>query len=212
MLQRLPGRPAARGVASDDVDVEELHDARAAGRVLGRAFRDDPLFAWLLRGADRERRLVQAFTAFAGSALRTPGARVLATPERTAAALWLPPGHWRHGAGELLRTAAPLAAALRGGAVRGLRVQAVLERHHPREPHWFLEALGAIPEARGTGVGGRVVQPVLDLCDDARLPAYLESSNPRNWTFYERHGFVRGVPLPVPSGCPPVMPMRREPR
>jgi GNAT superfamily N-acetyltransferase len=197
------------------VEVDELAGpagARAAGAVLGRAFGDDPLFSWLVRGADRERRLVTTFTAFAGTASRAAGSRLLLTPERNAAAVWLPPGAWRGGPLELLRTSGPLARALRSGVPRGLRLQAVVERHHLREPHWYLEALGAVPEARGTGVGGRVVQPVLDACDDARLPAYLESSNPRNWSFYERLGFERGEPLPVPSGCPVVLPMRRAPR
>lgn len=194
------------------MDVLELHDPRPAGAVLGRAFLEDPVFGWLVQGADREHRLAQAFTAFAGTAVRTPGSKVLVTPERTAAALWLPPGHWRGGLREQVRTAPALSRALRGGVLRGLRLQAVVERHHLREPHWYLEALGAVPEARGTGVGGRVVQPVLDLCDQARLPAYLESSNPRNWSFYERLGFVRGEPLPVPTGCPLLVPMTRRPR
>jgi GNAT superfamily N-acetyltransferase len=197
------------------VDVEELAGPRAAaelGPVLGRAFLEDPLFAWLVRGADRERRLQATFTCFAATAARTPGSRLLVSPERSAAALWLPPGAWRAGLREFLRTAPTLARAVRGGVPRGLRLQVVVERHHPREPHWYLEALGAVPQARGTGVGGRLLQPVLDQCDDARLPAYLESSNPRNWSFYERHGFVRGTPLPVPPGCPVVLPMRRDPR
>lgn len=137
---------------------------------------------------------------------------MLVLPEGTAAALWLPPGAWRPTPSQFLRSAPRLAAGLRSGVVRGLRLQVVVERHHPRDPHWYLEALGATPEARGTGVGGRVVQPVLDLCDEARLPAYLESSNPRNWSFYERLGFVRQEPLPVPPGCPVIMAMRREPR
>jgi GNAT superfamily N-acetyltransferase len=194
------------------VDVDQVQDPRTAGAVLGRAFLEDPVFGWLVQGSDRERRLVRTFTAFAGTVARTAGSRLLVIPERTAAALWLPPGGWRGGLGELVRTAVPLAAALRTGAVRGLRLQAVVERHHLAEPHWYLEALGAVPEARGTGVGGRVVQPVLDLCDQARLPAYLESSNPRNFSFYERLGFVRGEPLPVPAGCPPLVPMTRRPR
>ena len=195
--------------------VDELrgHDgACSAGAVLGRAFSEDPVFSWLVRGSDRQARLTSLFTTFAATAVRTPGARVLATSTRTAAALWLPPQHWRAGWAELARTAPALAAGLRGGVVRGLRLQSVVERHHLREPHWYLEALGAVPEARGTGVGRSVVQPVLDLCDDAGLPAYLESSNPRNWSFYERLGFVRGEPLPVPRGCPMLMPMRRGPR
>lgn len=180
--------------------------------MLGRAFVDDPVWAWLLRGHDREARLTQVFSGFAATASRAPGAQVRVTPEQTAAALWLPPGHWRAGLVELGRTAPGMVAGLRGGVPRALRLLRVVEAHHPREPHWYLEALGAVPEARGTGVGGRVVQPVLDLCDEQRLPAYLESSNPRNWTFYERLGFVRGEPLPVPGGCPLLMPMRRKPR
>ena len=166
----------------------------------------------MLRGSNRERRLTSVFTAFAESAARRTDARVLVTPERTAAAVWLPPGAWHETPLQFLRSAPALAAGFRAGVLRGLRLQAVVERHHPREPHWYLEALGAVPEAQGTGVGGRVVQPVLDLCDERRLPAYLESSNPRNWSFYERHGFVRLEPLPVPRGCPLLMPMRREPR
>lgn len=186
--------------------------ARDAGVVLGAAFTEDPVFAWLVRGAARERRLTLAFTAFASTAARATGSRLLVTPDRTAAAVWLAPGTWRAGPLELLRSAPRLAAAVRGGAVRGLRLQAAVERHHPREPHWYLEALGALPAARGTGQGGRLLQPVLDQCDAQRLPAYLESSNPRNWSFYERHGFARLDPLPVPRGCPLLVPMRREPR
>ena len=185
--------------------------ARAVGAVLGPAFVDDPLWAWLVRGGARAERLTRVFGAFAATAGRTPGSRLLLAPGR-AAAVWLPPGHWRAGPGEQARTAPALARGLRGGVLRALQVQAAFERRHPREPHWYLEALGAVPQARGTGVGPTVVRPVLDACDRDGLPAYLESSNPRNWSFYERLGFVAQDPLPLPAGCPLVVPMRREPR
>lgn len=187
----------------------------AAGAVLGRAFLEDPVWSWVLRGADRQRRLAAVFGSLAGSVTRTPGGRVLGTADRTVAALWFPPGHWRSSATGTLRQLPASAPALRpGGVLRALRLQAAVERVHAREqePHWYLEALGAVPEARGTGAGPRVVQPVLDACDEAGLAAYLESSNPRNWTFYERLGFVRGAPVPLPAGCPVVVPMRRAPR
>ena len=186
--------------------------AAEAGALLGRAFAEDPVFGWLVQGADRERRLVDTFTQFAATASRTRGAQLLATRHRRAAARWLPPGLWRPGFAEFLRTAPSLIGALRAGTVRGLRLQAVVEKHHLREPHWYLEALGVLPEARGRGLGAAVVQPVLDRCDEQRLPAYLESSNPLNYSFYERLGFVRGMPLPVPRGCPTVLPMTRAPR
>jgi GNAT superfamily N-acetyltransferase len=196
-------------------DVEELTGpvgARVAGEVLGRAFVDDPVWSWVVRGAGREHRMTQVFGAFAATATRHDGARLLTTRERSAVAVWLPPGGWRTGLGETLRVAWPLVRGLRGGVARALRLESVVVRHHLQEPHWYLEALGALPEARGTGVGGRVLQPVLDRCDHEGLPAYLESSNPRNWSFYERHGFRRLELLPMPTGAPLMLAMRRDPR
>jgi len=44
--------------------------------------------------------------------------------------------------------------------------------------------------------------------DADRLPAYLESTNPRNRTLYERHGFEVVEELSVPGG-PVLMAMWR---
>ena len=194
------------------VDLTACAAAATAGPVLGRAFVDDPLWAWTLRGTGREQRLARLLGGLAGTVARTPGGRVLMTREGTAAALWLPPGRWHAPLHEQVRTAPSSALALRTGVLRGLRLDAAFARGHPDEPHWYLEVLGAVPEARGTGAGRRVVQPVLDVCDRDGVVAYLESSNPRNWTFYERLGFVRGDPIPLPAGCPLVVPMERAPR
>jgi hypothetical protein len=53
--------------------------------------------------------------------------------------------------------------------------------------------------------------PCLEIVDRAHLPAYLDSTNPRNIPFYERHGFqVTGQRQA--GGCPPIISMLREPR
>ncbi|MFP5218992.1 MAG: GNAT family N-acetyltransferase [Actinomycetes bacterium] len=194
------------------VDLRGREGAGTAGRVLGEAFADDPVWSWLVRGRDRDARLRTVFAAVARAAQRRAGARVLATAEQTAAAVWLPPGLHGTDVADVLLTGPVMVRGLRAGVLRGARLQAVLERHRPEAPHWYLEVLGAVPHARGTGSGRRVVEPVLAGCDDAGLTAYLESSNPRNWPFYERLGFVRGEPLPVPRGCPLMVPMTRAPR
>jgi hypothetical protein len=50
-------------------------------------------------------------------------------------------------------------------------------------------------------------------CDKEGMPAYLENSNPLNEPLYNRHGFEKMQDsLPVPKGCPPLMPMWRRPR
>jgi hypothetical protein len=50
----------------------------------------------------------------------------------------------------------------------------------------------------------------LGVVDASHLPAYLETPNPRNISFYERHGFE--VTCETQAGaCPPVMFMLRAP-
>jgi GNAT superfamily N-acetyltransferase len=188
-------------------------DPLVAGDVLGRAFVTDPVFRWLLEGQDRlEDRLKLAFTAFAVGAAAKPTAHVLATSEETAASIWLPPGGWRVPWSEMVRQAPRLLRAYGSSVPRALRLLSTVEKQHPEEPHWYLEAIGVVPESRGQGIGPSVLTPVLDRCDTAGLPAYLESSNPRNIPFYERHGFVKRPLFDLPPGCPVITPMWRDPR
>lgn len=82
---------------------------------------------------------------------------------------------------------------------------------HPEEPHWYLPFIGVDPGAQGRGVGSALLAASLALVDADRLPAYLESTNPRNVPLYERFGFrVLGE---IQVGSSPMMhPMWREAR
>ena len=69
---------------------------------------------------------------------------------------------------------------------------AVLEQmggYHPTEPHWYLPMIGVDPSQQGRGIGSALLTHALAICDRDGLPAYLESSNPKNVPLYERHGF-----------------------
>jgi ribosomal protein S18 acetylase RimI-like enzyme len=55
------------------------------------------------------------------------------------------------------------------------------------------------------------MEHALSRCDAEGLPAYLESSNPRNIPLYQRHGFEILGKIQVGSS-PPVVPMLRAPR
>jgi len=81
---------------------------------------------------------------------------------------------------------------------------------HPHDPHWYLNVISTLPERQGTGLGARAIRAVLEVCDAEGIPAYLESSNPRNMTLYRRHGFVQTGELPLPDG-PSLYPMWRDP-
>ena len=86
-----------------------------------------------------------------------------------------------------------------------------MEHYHPKEEHWYLPIIGADPQYLGQGLGGALMKHACARIDEDGLPAYLESSNPRNISLYERHGFeVMGE---IRSGNAPVMtPMYRSAR
>merc|ERR1712023_192573 len=52
-----------------------------------------------------------------------------------------------------------------------------------------LQVLGTGDNFRGKGLGSQCIKAGLERADKRGVPCYLESSNPRNVPFYERHGF-----------------------
>ncbi len=85
-----------------------------------------------------------------------------------------------------------------------------MAEHHPHDPHWYLFVVSTLPERQGQGLGAAVLAPVLAQCDAEGVPAYLESTNPRNMTLYRRLGFEQTGEIPLPDG-PSLYPMWREP-
>lgn len=88
---------------------------------------------------------------------------------------------------------------------------AQMDNFHPKEPCWYLPMIAADPFATGQGLGAALMKHALAIIDSAGLPAYLESSNPRNISLYARHGFEAMGEIQV--GSSPVMtPMHRAAR
>ena len=183
--------------------------------VLGRAFHDDAIWAWLVPDADRRVRLIDGYMEVLLRKLyfRLPGRHVSTTSTRAGVAMWVEPDCWR----------VPILRALPAapGMIRifGLRTLArlggflsAIEKHHPKEPHWYLEGLGTDPPHQRTGVGSALMQPILDRCDREGLPAYLETQKLENVAYYRRHGFEVREELDLPKDGPHVWLMWREPR
>jgi GNAT superfamily N-acetyltransferase len=82
---------------------------------------------------------------------------------------------------------------------------------HPEERHWYLPMIGVEPNAQGRGLGGALLRHAVARSDEDGVMAYLESSNPRNISLYERHGFEAMGRIQI-GACPLVTPMLRRPR
>src|ERR687897_655873 len=85
---------------------------------------------------------------------------------------------------------------------RAIKALDLIERAHPREPHWYLAVLGTDPAHQNRGVGAALVGPVLAQCDAQGLGGYLESSKEHNIPYYRRFGCGgtgQEHPPPVPT-------------
>ena len=66
--------------------------------------------------------------------------------------------------------------------------------------------------SQGQGIGAELLKRGTTVCDSRGMPAYLESSNPRNVPLYERHGFEIRAQQAIGENGPTVWFMWREPR
>ena len=194
-------RPAGSG------DVDQL------SRTLAAAFAEDPVFCHLLPPGVRARddRVRRIFVVDGSRSLAY--GRLWTSAEGDAAAVWFPPDHWQTTTREDLRET-PAWLRIGGRRMRMfMQLRGALQAHHQElPPHWYLLYIGSRPERQGQGLGGALLQAVLDRCDADRAPAYLEATCERNAALYRRHGFVDHGTLRLPAGCPPMTPMWRHPR
>jgi ribosomal protein S18 acetylase RimI-like enzyme len=181
--------------------------AEAATSVITLAFSTDPIARWTYPDPDQYLEYFPRFIkAFAGRSFEK-GTAYLA-PDFAGAALWLKPGVspdedellglvWESTSSEVQKDLFPMFEQMAA--------------FHPKYPHWYLPMIGVEPGRQGSGVGSALLQHSLANCDADALPAYLESSNPKNIPLYERFGFE--VIGKIKAGdAPPMYPMLRKPQ
>jgi GNAT superfamily N-acetyltransferase len=85
----------------------------------------------------------------------------------------------------LMRTTNPAVA------LRSLRASLGPLRRRPREPHHFLSMLAVRPSTRGQGLGRLLLEDLHAACEShpRSTGVALDTSNPRNLSFYERFGY-----------------------
>ena len=185
--------------------------ATAIAEVLADAFHDDPVMSWLVPDARRRPAALLAFFGFETEHVALHHDVSLVAGRGVApegAALVLPPGHWRAPFGRQVRHSAAFLGMFRGRLPHALGLQMRMERMHPRDPHYYLPAIGVAREAQGSGIGSELLAELGRRCDRERVPAYLEASSPDNARLYRRHGFET-LELLSFAGSPPLELMLR---
>jgi ribosomal protein S18 acetylase RimI-like enzyme len=72
--------------------------------------------------------------------------------------------------------------------------EGIAARFTPRDPHYYLGAIGVDPEVRGLGVGKRLLTAFCNLSARDQLSdgVYQETAQSSNVPFYQRAGFAEG--------------------
>ena len=167
------------------VRAAEEADRLAVCQTITLGFAADPVARWVWPEASTYLEVMPRFAeAFGGGGFAS--ASVYTTDCGHAAAMWLPPGVESDGdvIGEILEGSV---AEERMGEIGAFFEQ--ISEFHPDEHCWYLPMIAADPSQTGRGLGAALMKHALHICDEQGLPAYLESSNPRNISLYERHGF-----------------------
>lgn len=195
----------------------EVQKATAAeyGKVampLARAFADDLAFRWMVRDDRRIGTITQRFFDVGLRRIWSAHDEMYTTPDFAGGAVWEKPGVGKPSVLEQLRMLPSFVSIFGRHMPRMMRAMAVMEKMHPKEPHYYLPFVGVDPARQGEGIGSALLRPVLDRCDREGVPAYLEATSPSSRVLYERLGWqLRGEPLLMGDDAPPMWPMWREP-
>ena len=191
-----------------------LDDAACLSKLFASAFEEDPLFDYMVRpGAGR----AAALEIFFREILRArdiPQGEVWMSPDGHACVCWLKPDARRSPGGLIQKIGwLPFFIRVYGLArfTRAIAIMQAMEKSHPREPCFYLTFIASSPEFHGLGLGSRILKATLRQIDAAGMAAYVESSNPKNATFYERVGFVAQKNI-APANAPPLIAMLRNAR
>ena len=200
-------QPEPPGADRTVVDARK-RDLDVLSQVIAGAFHDLAVSRWLIPDPDARRSI---FPGYFGILLRhamTAG-MVSTTPQRTAAALWLPatgPTPPPDGyTGRLAQITGPFLD-------RFVTFETELARRHPAGVfHHHLAILAVRPDTQRQGTGTALLQAHHAAFDWQGITAYLEASDERTRGLYLRHGYAdHGAPIELPDG-PSMYPMVRIP-
>lgn len=175
-------------------------DFSKACSVLGQAFRDDPIWATILK--DEPEKFSIVFEVPLKHSLKY-GKVYCSSPNLEGIAAWLPSNKVNMNIFQLIRSGA-LFSALKLGNIIGKKIRDVFRMiiedrdSNMKVPYIYLYAIGVSPEHQGKGIGSNLINKMLDHLPP-ELPIYLETESEQNVQLYGKLGFRVMKKITVPS-------------
>ena len=172
------------------------------------AFSSDPFMRWIMpegqRYLDNYQELVDIYCCEKSLQVST----TFITESFAGAAIWLPPGVF----GDEQKISSWVSENVSEQRLETLeKVLEELDKYHPKTNRcWYLALLAVDPAFQRLGLGSIMMKHVNRLLDNTACQGYLESSNAKNISLYQRHGYEIMGEIKV-GDCPVITPMLREP-
>jgi ribosomal protein S18 acetylase RimI-like enzyme len=184
-------------------------------RLFAAVFATDPVFQWLTRDGRSRNKALERFFWRVLSTRTLPYGETWLTANGLAAAAWIPP-YSPLQSPSLLDDLKMVPTIVRLTGIprlsRGAAMASAMAGAHPAEPCFYLAFIAVAPRLQGAGLGTLLLERTLARVDAARAGAYLENSNPRNLTLYERAGFKVTREIVARRDAPPMFAMWRPAR
>ena len=168
---------------------------KAAGEVLGRALKDDPVSVWDIPDTEKRHAVMKHVFQMTSCLGVKYGETHATSPNLEGIAVWLPYINKEY------KLKLDLGCALKSkiyklGSQASKRIKPIEEynskMHREFAPgdHWYLQTLGVEPTHQGKGYGSLLMEYMLEKIDNTDpLPVFLETSTELNVKFYKRFGF-----------------------
>ncbi len=182
-------------LSKEDTIKLDKTQVRAAGEVLGRSLRDDPVSVYNIPDKEKRHAVMKHIFQMTSCLGVKYGETHATSPNLEGIAVWLPYINKEFkmitNIGCLLKS-----KVYKLGREAGKRIKPIEEHntsvHREVAPgdHWYLQTLGVEPAHQGKGYGSLLMEYMLEKIDNSNpLPIFLETSTEINVKFYKRFGF-----------------------
>ena len=182
-------------LSKENIITLDKTQVKAAGEVLGRALKDDPVSVWDIPDKEKRHAVMKHVFQMTSCLGVKYGETHATSPNLESIAVWLP--YINKEFKEIINIGCMLKSKVyKLGREAGKRIKPIQEHntkvHREFAPgdHWYLQTLGVEPTHQGKGYGSLLMEYMLEIIDNSNpLPVFLETSTELNVKFYKRFGF-----------------------
>ena len=184
---------ARRVIEKAGLYIVEKKDFERLAEVAADAYRDYPLHKWLM-GGEYDAKASRMIMEISLKTMAKDAVIYADSEEMNGFAIWLPFGFTGSKALPFLMNGGFRLIFHSGIGIIGRLLTyetyaMSLKKEITNNYDWYLYNLSIKKDAQGKGIAGKLMRPMLQVCDSEHMVAYLETNKEANVGFYRHYGF-----------------------